>query len=291
MIFSSEVYLLTPNRLSNTHKTNQKDPICRPPPKLSLLETAIIKAGDVALNYFDKPIDIEIKPDGSQVSEADYAVNATLETELKALDPEIAWLSEESPIDPDRQKASRIWIIDPIDGTSSYLQGAKDWTVVAALIENNQPILGAVYNPIRSELFLAQKGKGATLNGQPICCSDTTELKDASIITSKGHFKRTFQDVGPHPSYKWRCSMAYRIALVASGQVDATISLTPKSDWDIAAAHLILEEANGSMGTPDGKPISYNNSELRHRGIVAATNTLYTSIINKTVNARPPQKS
>lgn len=262
-----------------------------PTPKLKDLIPAIKKAGNVALDFFENPTGIETKSDGSQVSAADYAVNELLKNELLALDPTIAWLSEESPIDPNREQASRIWIIDPIDGTSSYLNGEHDWTIVAALIENNKPILGAVYNPIRSELFIAEKNKGASLNQVPIAISQTSNIANANIITSKSHYKRTFQEPDDRPSYMWRCSMAYRIALVASGQVDATISLTPKSDWDIAAAHLILEEAGGIIGTPDGAQILYNKPKLKHPGIVASTNKLYKSLIKKTAKAKPAGSS
>jgi len=255
------------------------------------LTDAVTKAGNLALDYFGKTIEIETKPDGSKVSQADYAVNNYLEQTLCPLDPAISWLSEESVPSNDRLDAKRVWIIDPIDGTSSFLDHKPDWTIVAALVENGHPILGVVYNPVHNELFQSQKGCGALLNGNPIKTSPTKHLKDAHIITSKSHFNRTFQDKTDQPSYKWRCSMAYRIALVAAGHVEATISLTPKNDWDIAAAHLILEEAGGKIGKPDGTPITYNNAELRHSGVVAATNTLYTSLIERTSVARPPQKN
>jgi len=261
-------------------------------PQISLLtelKTTVKQAGALALEHFGKDNEIEIKPDGSKVSAADYAVNEFLQTHLTALDPSIGWLSEESPMPEDRLTTSRLWIVDPIDGTSSFLNDAPDWTIVAALIENGQPVLSAVYNPVHDQLFLAQKGHGAQLNDKPIQASSTSDLNEAKIITSKGHFNRTFENQKERPSYFWRCSMAYRICLVASGDVDATISLTPKNDWDIAASHLILEESGGKIGTPKGKAISYNNRELRHVGVVAATNKLYTPLIEKTSQARGPK--
>lgn len=256
---------------------------------LTDLKTIVKKAGAVALEYFGKPNEVTTKPDGSKVSAADYAVNDFLKAQLTALDPSIGWLSEESPLPENRLTTSRLWIVDPIDGTSSFLNDAPDWTVVAALIENGQPILSAVYNPVHAQLFLAQKGQGAQLNDKPIQTSATVDLNKARIITSKGHFNRTFENHKQRPSYIWRCSMAYRICLVACGEVDATISLTPKSDWDIAASHLILEESGGKIGTPKGQAISYNNRELRHVGVVGATNNLYTPLIEKTSQARGPK--
>ncbi len=256
---------------------------------LNELKTIVKNAGAVALEHFGKPNEVKIKPDGSKVSAADYAVNDFLQTRLCALDPSIGWLSEESPLPGNRLDTSRLWIVDPIDGTSSFLNDAPDWTVVAALIENGQPILSAVYNPVHDQLFFAQKGQGALLNNEPIQVSSTVDLNKAKIISSKGHFKRTFENQKERPRYLWRCSMAYRICLVACAEVDATISLTPKSDWDIAASHLILEESGGKIGTPKGKTIRYNKHELRHVGVVAATNGLYDPLIEKTSQARDPK--
>lgn len=132
---------------------------------------------------------------------------------------------------------------------------------------------------------MAEKGKGAFLNGKPIQVSPTENLSEAHIISSKGHFNRTFL-IEPKPATRtWKHSMAYRIALIASGTADATISLTPKNDWDIAAAHLIIEEAGGHIGTHKGETLLYNKQEIRHRSVVATTNHLYKTIIKKTSNA------
>ncbi len=260
-------------------------------PLSSGLISAIKKAGALALDHFGTSLKVDTKSDGSKVTSADYAVNHLLESELRPLDKNIAWLSEESPVHKDRLSANRIWIIDPIDGTSSYLNEDQDWCIVAALVEKGIPILGAVYNPLSRELYFAEKHKGATLNERPLKTSPVNSLDDAVIISSKGHFNRTFQQEGGKPDRFWRCSMAYRIALVAAGKAEATISLTPKSDWDIAASHLILEEAGGKISTPDGSEIIYNKPLVTHKGIVASNNALYTEIISKTAVARPLQSN
>ena len=253
---------------------------------LDTLKQSVSKAGDLAMEFFGKDVDIEIKKDGSQVSAADLAVNELLEAELTKLDPSIIWLSEESPIDKNRLNAPYIWVIDPIDGTRGFLENQPDWTIVAALIEKNCPILSVVYNPVKSELYSAETGKGAFLNDQLITTSSTTDLSSAHIISSKSHFNRVFTKETEKPSNRtWNSSMAYRIARIAEGAADATISLTPKNDWDIAAAHLILEEAGGQISTHLGNGITYNNEEIRHPSVVATTTSLYEPIINKTKTA------
>ena len=246
------------------------------------LKAAVERAGNLALDYFGKDLKIETKADGSKVSEADLAVNEVLKKELTALDPSIHWVSEESEMKNERLTAKRLWVVDPIDGTSSFLNHENDWTISAALVEDSKPIIGAVFNPPRGQFFLAKRGQGTTLNGAKVQTTTTKHLKDATVITSKTHFKRAFKEVTEKPDHYWRCSMAYRIALVAAGKVDATISLTPKSDWDIAASHLILEEAGGKISTAQGKEISYNQPELRHSSVVASTKSLYSAIIAHT---------
>jgi len=253
---------------------------------LDALKQSVSKAGELALEYFGKDVDIEIKKDGSQVSAADHAVNDLLKQDLSKIDPSIQWLSEESPIDENRLNAPYTWIIDPIDGTRGFLENQPDWTIVAALIEKNRPVLSVVYNPVKSELYSSEAGKGAFLNDKKITTSSTTDLSKAHIISSKGHFNRVFTEEDQKPSTRtWNSSMAYRIARIAEGAADATISLTPKNDWDIAAAHLILSEAGGLMSTHHGKEITYNNKEIAHPSVVASTKSLYKTIINKTEQA------
>ncbi len=255
------------------------------PPTSELFEQlkhSVLKAGLCAMEHFGKDISIETKQDGSKVSAADFAVNKILHDELTPLNKDYAWLSEESPIEQNRLDASHIWIIDPIDGTNGFLSHKPDWTIVAALIKENSPVLAAVYNPVKQELYMAEKSKGAFLNDHPIKVSNTRKLENAHIISSKGHFNRSFLTEPKPANRSWKHSMAYRIALIASGTADATISLTPKNDWDIAGAHLIIEEAGGNIGTHKGEPLLYNKQEIRHRSVVATTNHLYKPIIKKT---------
>lgn len=246
------------------------------------LKKAVKSAGALALEFFGTDLKIDIKADGSKVSEADLAVDRALAKQLNSLEPSIAWLSEETPPSKDRLNARHLWVVDPIDGTSSFLDNRPDWSVAAALLQDGAPCLAAVFNPVRDEFFFAAKGQGASLNGKALKASDTSNLSEARVITSKGHFRRTFEHSRDKPDFFWRCSMAYRIALVAAGKADATVSLTPKSDWDIAASHLILEEAGGRISSPKGESLSYNQQQLTHKGVVATNENLYPTIINNT---------
>src|SRR5208283_2104557 len=131
---------------------------------------------------FGKPIRNWTKgPTLSPVSEADIAADDLLRQRLNAVDPNIAWLSEESVDDPARLAARAVWIVDPIDGTRAYIGGLPDWAVSAALVENGRPIAACLYAPALDEFFAARVGGGATLNGAPIAVSGGTEIKDARI--------------------------------------------------------------------------------------------------------------
>lgn len=254
-------------------------------PLFEQLKQAVQKAGALAVTHFGTDISIETKADGTKVTAADYAVNNLLHDHLAPLSKDIGWLSEETPPDDRRLTQPRIWIIDPIDGTHAFLRGDPDWTIVAALIENNEPVIGAVFNPVTEQLFMAEKNNGATLNGNPIHTTAEANLKTAHIIAPKSQFNRVFKEADVEPRRSWRCSMAYRIALVASGDADATISLTPKCDWDIAAADLILKEAGGKISTQSGVDLSYNKPKIRHTGVVASNGPLFNTLIKKTANA------
>ena len=152
----------------------------------ALLKKAVRAAGDLALTYFRKSIIVKRKVDGSEVSEADLAIDVALKIELHVPCPDYGWLSEETEDDSERLKSSRVWMVDPIDGTNAFLRHVPEWTVSAALVENGRPVLGAVFNPATNEFFHAMRGKGAFLNDKPITASDKSTLGGALLIASGG---------------------------------------------------------------------------------------------------------
>ena len=142
----------------------------------ALLKKAAREAGELALTYFRKSILVKKKIDGSEVSEADLALDVALKLELHTPRPDYGWLSEETEDDPERLKRRRVWLVDPIDGTNAFLRHLPEWTVSAALIEDGVPVLGVVFNPATHEFFHAMKGKGAFLNDEPIAASSKDSL-------------------------------------------------------------------------------------------------------------------
>jgi myo-inositol-1(or 4)-monophosphatase len=249
----------------------------------ALLKKATREAGELALTYFRQSMMVKKKIDGSEVSEADLALDVALKLELHTPRPEYGWLSEETEDDPERLKRRRVWVVDPIDGTNAFLRHVPEWTVSAALVEDGVPVLAAVFNPATQEFFHAMRGKGAFLNDKPIAASTKATLDGARLIASGGLFKKKiWKEPWPEVTTKWVNSVAYRLALVACGKADATISLSGKSEWDLAAAALIVEEAGGVITDHRGATHLYNRTSPRFPSLVASGKALHPLLIERT---------
>ena len=140
------------------------------------------------------------KPDGSEVSEADLAVDDRAQARaLGDQRPDYGWLSEETEDDPERLEHRRVWMVDPIDGTNAFLRHVPEWTISAALVEDGVPVLGVVFNPATSEFFHAMRGKGAFLNDAPITASDEERRSTArcSSPAAACSRRRSGRSLGP----------------------------------------------------------------------------------------------
>lgn len=257
---------------------------------LRLLRDAVRGGGSVALDFYRQPVEVNIKSDGTQVSEADLAVNALLLDRLMGGRPDYGWMSEESPDDLVRLGKRRTWIIDPIDGTRSFLMHSSEWTIAAGLVEHGRPVLAVVYNPVDDLMYEATAGGGAFLNGERIAVSGREALEGSLLLASASLLrKKIWTDPWPSVETLWVSSVAYRLALVASGNADATLSLTHKSDWDLAAADLIVREAAGRVTDHLGRDLIYNRESTRQLSLVAATPAIHADIVARTRAAMPEE--
>lgn len=260
-----------------------------PPPSHSLKEDfqlltrAVKDAGEVALGYFRQEIAVERKLDGSEVSEADLAVDAALNRALVGGRSSYGWLSEESEDDPSRLDRRFVWMVDPIDGTNAFLRHVPEWTISAGLVQEGKPVLGVVFNPVTKEFFHAIHGEGAYLNNAPIKVSSQSTLEGALFIASGGLFKkRIWKEPWPGVESRWVNSVAYRLALVAAGRADATVSLSAKSEWDLAAGVLLVAEAGGMVTDHHGHAFRFNLPLPRFPSLVAAPPDLHAILIERT---------
>jgi myo-inositol-1(or 4)-monophosphatase len=246
---------------------------------VALLTDTVREAGALALSLFRTELRNWTKGASSPVSEADIAVNDLIETRLRRATPDYGWLSEESADDTSRLDKQRVWIVDPIDGTRGYLAGREDWCVSVALVENASPVLAAVFAPASDEFFFAARGQGAARNDATVHATPGTAMDFSRIAGPKPlveRLSRLSHDIVLHPRIG---SLALRLCRVAQGNLDAAFAGGQSRDWDLAAANLIVQEANGNMTALSGDCIIYNRREVTHGVLVAAGRDRHASII------------
>jgi len=244
-----------------------------------LLLDAVREAGACALKRFKTDQKVWRKSKHHPVCEADIETNAVLSDMLKDRRPDYGWLSEESEDSGERLAAKRVWVVDPIDGTNSYLKGLPEFAVSVGLIADGRALMGAVYNPAADELFEAIAGAGARLNGKEIRVSTCTDMADATILVSRSeHREAGWPERFDGDKVHAISSIAYKLALVADGRYDATASAWPKADWDICAGCLLVAEAGGTISSIAGKDLRFNQERPKHATCLASNGHLHDAL-------------
>jgi myo-inositol-1(or 4)-monophosphatase len=253
----------------------------------ALLTDTVREAGALALSLFRTELKNWTKGASSPVSEADIATNDLIEKRLRSATPDYGWLSEESADDEARLGKHLVWIVDPIDGTRGYLAGREDWCVSVALVEDASPVLAAVFVPASDEFFFAARGQGATRNHVPIHATPGSGLVFSRMAGPKPLVERlqrssdetadeVADEVVLHPRIG---SLALRLCRVGEGRLDAAFAGGQSRDWDLAAANLIVQEADGNMTELSGEAILYNRREVTHGVLVAAGRDRHARIV------------
>jgi myo-inositol-1(or 4)-monophosphatase len=232
------------------------------------LAATVREAGALALKSFKNAVRSWMKEGDSPVSEADLAVDALLRERLQATRAADGWLSEETEDDPARLAADRVWIVDPIDGTRAFLADRDDWCVSVALAEKGRPVVAAIYAPSTDDLFLATAGGGATHNGRPISTTDGPSLEHARVAGPDRRLARLAPfGIVAEPKVH---ALALRVSRVAQGRLDIALAGPNSSDWDLAAADLLVHEAGGALTTLAGETLVYNRPKPKHSALFAA---------------------
>jgi myo-inositol-1(or 4)-monophosphatase len=246
---------------------------------LNRIDSALAAARDVVSQFVSGNVKAERKnSDRTLVTEADRSVNRTLREVL--LRDDEGWLSEEDVDNAERLKAHRVWIVDPLDGTKEFVAGIPEWGISVALIEGGVAIAGGVCNPATGEIFLGSRETGVTYNGRRVQVSERSSFEGAEILASRSETERG----------EWKCfeqapfavrpmgSVAYKLARVAAGLADATWTLSPKNEWDVAAGVALVKAAGGYVGfLPDTQP-TFNNKRTLLPGLFACGPCLKDSI-------------
>jgi myo-inositol-1(or 4)-monophosphatase len=234
---------------------------------LSVAEKAVLKNGPLFKKYFGKPKTVKSKSQDLRnlFTEVDLAIEKNIRHYLKKTLPTHSIIGEELG---NRQlnTNSFYWAIDPIDGTNNFIQGIPLCCISLALWQKDTPLAAVIYNPVTKELFTAQKGKGAKLNGKKILVSSTDSL-DSSYggigwSSEKEKAKKLFNRM-LEGSGKIRAlgSSALELCYLANGKFDFFVTSDIKF-WDFAAGSLILTEAGGKASQIDGKKINIKSQDL-----------------------------
>jgi len=240
------------------------------------------EAGNIIHSFYQNEYEVLMKGKGNPVTEADVAANNKLNEILTTSFPNYGWLSEETQDTSDRLTRTRVWIVDPIDGTKEFVEGIPNFVVSIGLVENGHPILGVIHNPINKDTYTATLGGGIFFNGKQSSISDKTDFNEISMLNSRSETRQgLWSSYAPH--FKKLIpvgSIALKLAMVAANQTDMVASLKPKNEWDICAGHCLINESGGTLLTTEGKEISYNNPEtLITPGLVAGNESIVSSFI------------
>ncbi|MGE0160019.1 MAG: 3'(2'),5'-bisphosphate nucleotidase CysQ [Gemmatimonadales bacterium] len=217
---------------------------------------------------------------GDPVTAADQAANVVLR-EILPREGE-GWLSEESADDPSRLGKERVWVVDPIDGTREFIQGIPEWCVSIGLVEQGTPVAGGIYNPITDELIVGAVGSGVTYNGAPAEVTAPNGGSRLTVLASRSEMKRgEWGWVMDDTRYEIRAcgSVAYKLGLVAAGRVDATWTLVPKSEWDVAAGTALVRAGGGMACLVDGAEPRFNKPVPKFPNFVAAGSEVARSLL------------
>ena len=256
---------------------------------LPLLRDAAYEAGHIARRHFGaEPETWQKRGGGGPVTEADLEVDRMLNARLTEARPGYGWLSEETRDGPARLSAERVFIVDPIDGTRSFIEGSRAFAHSIAVAERGRVIAGVVYLPMLDLLYEAELGRGAQLNGQPLAASDRGALEGAAILAARPQLDPALWPGGaPEVDRHYRPSLAWRLCLVAEGRFDGMVTLRDTWEWDIAAGCLIAAEAGAAVSDRAGCAPVFNNPGPSVPGILAGAAPVHAAMLRRLA---PPKR-
>jgi myo-inositol-1(or 4)-monophosphatase len=236
---------------------------------LQRIQSALEAARQVFARFTLGAIEAEYKAGHDPVTEADKAVDAVLRRQL--IREGEGWLSEESTDDLSRLGKSRVWIVDPLDGTREFVAGIPEFCVSVAMVEDGRPVVGGICNPATNEIFLGSVDSGVTYNGKPARPSQRTSLAGALVLASRSEMKRGEWKRFQKTLLKVRPigSVAYKLALVAVGLADVTFTLTPKHEWDVAGGVALVSSGGGFVSTLQNSTLLCNHRSPLLSGLLA----------------------
>lgn len=249
-------------------------------------------AGKSILGLYEKPLRVEQKShdnDVEPVTQADRIANELIVNGLKAAFPSDGILAEESVDTERRLSKSRVWMVDPLDGTNGFIDGNGDFAVQIGLIEEGEPVVAVVYVPLSRVLYRAVIGNGTWIERpqretERATVSDRQTFATMRLAASRSHrsprMNKVVQQFGFREEVQ-RGSVGIKIGLLVEEQCDVYIHLSSRTkEWDTCAPQLILTEAGGRLTDLFGRPLNYNEKDVNNRnGLVASNGASHELII------------
>jgi len=253
-------------------------------PYLRRIELALLEAGRVAEHVW--------RPGEVHCFDATRSLEHRISDVLRAglLSEGEGWLCEEHADHDDRLRCDVVWVVDPVDGTHEFLAGIPEWSISVGLVVRGAAVAGGVYNPATRELFLGSLDAGSTYNGEPVSCTRRTTLRDAIVLASRQEYQRgDWADFAEREfSIRPVGSVAYKLALISAGLADATWTLSPKHEWDVAGGIALVKASGGRAGLLGKLPLEFNSPQPRISGLMASGESLWQQV-NELVAEVMPQ--
>ena len=228
------------------------------------------------------------KADGSPVSDGDRIANDIIINGLKRAFPEDSFLSEEEADNPERLKAQRLWIIDPIDGTSSYINQRNEWALQIALVINGQLIFGALGFPQHQRMYYGIIGQGAWRleleHGQEELCTIQKPETPILLCSRSKRNKEAMEhakDILHEYSYDSVSSVGLKTAYLIEGKGSVYVNPAPINEWDYAAPAAVLIAAGGHATDFDNQALPLNQQKPQCRGIIFSNSSAHQNIVTR----------
>ena len=246
------------------------------------------EAATIVNTFYIGSSEVRYKPGDEPVTEADRSANQHIVNRIRARFPADGILSEESKDDLTRLKQSRVWIIDPLDGTKEFIARNGEFSIMIGLAVEGHPVLGVVQQPATGLLYAGAIGQGVHLyeDGERVelTVSDLAEIRNMTMVSSRSHRQQIVDRIRAQLSItreRVSGSVGLKVGLITRQLADLYIHPSPGcKEWDLCAPQALLEAAGGRMTDCWGNPLRYNKRDVRaHNGIIATNGVLHDQVV------------
>ena len=257
----------------------------------SVIDT-IIEAGDRVREIYESDFEVSKKDDNSPITKADLESNKIIRAALEKTG--IPILSEEDVDDKSRLNSDKIWIVDPLDGTTDFVNRTGEFTIMVGLVENHVPVMGLIYWPTKQKLYYAERGMGAFCSHsdtveeciwEAISVRETQNLEDCLALVSRHHLSDREKKILDHLKITHTSSIgsSLKVTEISSGMADVYLTTTNKmKQWDTCASFCIISEAGGRITDVAGNELVYNTDIVNHEnGLLVTNGFVHNEVVSK----------